>query len=113
MSAYFTITGGAPPVFVPKSVYRAASSYSVQPTDFYIGCNGVGIAITLPTGSSVNPGQTFVVKDESGLISTNSSYRITINTPDSNTIDGSSSLTVVTSWTSVTLLWTGSAWSII
>jgi hypothetical protein len=90
-----------------------SGTYQIQPTDFYIGCNGTGITVTLPLGSSVNPGQTYVIKDESGLISGNSSYRFTIATLDSNTIDGSSSLTIVNSWTSVTVLWTGTKWSII
>ena len=92
---------------------NSGTTYSVSASDYYIGCNGTGITITLPYTSTIFPGKQYVIKDESGLISTNSSYIITINTPDSKLIDGSSSLTVVNSWTSVTLLWTGFVWSII
>jgi hypothetical protein len=112
MAAYFTRTGGSP-FFPPSSIKQVSSNYSIQPTDFYIGVNGTGVTVTLPDGSTINTGQSYVIKDESGLINTNSAYRITINTPDSKTIDGSVSLTVVNSWTSVTLLWTGLTWSII
>jgi hypothetical protein len=78
MAAYFTRTGGSP-VFPPSSVKSVVSgAYQIIPTDFYIGCNGTGITITLPLGSSVNPGQVFVVKDESGQAANAASYRVTV-----------------------------------
>lgn len=107
MAAYFTRTGGSP-VFIPSPVKLISSNYSVQNTDFYIGCNGVGITVTLPIGSSVNPGQSFVIKDESGNARVN-----TIQVTGSNTIDGSSSVTLNQNYISLTFLWTGALWSIV
>jgi hypothetical protein len=117
MAAYFTRSGGAylpplTPTIVPvKSV--TSGNYNIQLTDYYIGCNGTGITVTLPLGSTVPTGKVYFIKDESGLISGNSSYRITLNVSDANTIDGQSTLTIVTSYTAITVLWTGSFWSII
>ena len=116
MAAYFSRTGGASAPTVPTLVpvqLVTTGNYNVQLTDYYIGCNGTGITVTLPLGSTVPTGKIYVIKDESGLITGNSSYRITIATSDSNTIDGQSSLTVVTSYTGLDILWTGSTWSII
>jgi hypothetical protein len=104
MAAYFTRTGGSP-VFAPVAVKKITSSYSMQTTDFYVGCNGSNITVTLPVGPT--PGQTYVIKDESGTSS------ITVNTSDSKTIDGSATQTFAASFMSVTFLWTGTGWSII
>ena len=104
MAAYFTRTGGSP-VFAPVAVKKITSSYSMQNTDFYVGCSGSGIVVTLPVGPT--PGQSFVVKDESG------SSSITVNTSDSKTIDGSATQVLAANFISVTFLWTGTAWSII
>jgi hypothetical protein len=109
MAAYFTRTGGSP-VFPPSSVVTTSSNYSVKSTDFYIGCNGTGITITLPLGSTVNPGQSFVVKDESGLALVNN---VTINPTSPNGIDGNSSVKLYTNYMSLTFLWTGARWSIV
>ena len=108
MAAYFTRTGGSP--IVPPSSVKSVTSgtYQIVPSDFYIGCNGVGITVTLPLGSSVNPGQSFVIKDESGNARVN-----TIQVTGSNTIDGSSSVTLNQNYISLTFLWTGALWSIV
>jgi len=90
-----------------------ATSYAVTPTDYYIGVNGTGITVTLPLGSRLLTGKTYVVKDESGLVTPNSSYRFTVASTSPNLIDGSSSVTITTSYTSLTFLWTGAFWSII
>lgn len=116
MAAYFSRTGGASAPTVPTLVpvqEVTSGNYNVQLTDYYIGCNGTGITVTLPLGATVPTGKIYVIKDESGLITGNSSYRINIATSGSNTIDSSSSLTIVTSYTSLNVLWTGSTWSII
>lgn len=110
MAAYFSRTGGSP-VFSPSSVKSVTSgTYQVLSTDFYIGCNGSGITITMPLGSVVNPGQMFVIKDESGNALVNN---ITINPTSPNLIDTNSAVKLYTNYMSLTLLWSGSLWSII
>jgi hypothetical protein len=94
-------------------VVRVTSSYSAQVTDYYVGVNGTGVIVTLPLGSTTYVGKTFVVKDESGLVTPNSSYRFSVEATSPNTIDGSSSVTVTVSYTALTFLWTGTFWSII
>lgn len=116
MAAYFSRTGSASAPTVPTLVpvqEVTSGNYYVQLTDYYIGCNGTGITVTLPLGSTVPTGKVYVIKDESGLITNNASYRFTVATSDSNKIDGSSSLTVITSYTGLDVIWTGSTWSII
>jgi len=90
-----------------------ATSYAVTPTDYYIGVNGTGITVTLPLGSRLLTGKTYVVKDESGLITPNSSYQFTVASTSPNLIDGAASVTATTSYTALTFLWTGAFWSII
>lgn len=110
----FTRSGGTPPPwYTAMPVVQVTANYSAQVMDYYIGVNGTGITVTLPLGSSTYVGKTYVIKDESGLVTPNSAYRFNIATSGSNTIDGSSSLTVTVSYTAVTVIWTGSFWSII
>ena len=110
----FTRSGGTPPPwYTSMPVIQVTSNYSAQVTDYYIGVNGTNVTVTLPLGSTTYAGKTYVIKDESGLVTPNSSYRFTVATSGSNTIDGSSSVTVTTSYTALTFLWTGSFWSII
>lgn len=47
-------------------------------TDYYIGCNGTGITVTLPLGATVPIGKVYVIKDESGLATSNPAYRFTL-----------------------------------
>ena len=109
MAAYFTRTGGSP-VFAPVAVKQITSSYLMKSTDFYVGCSGSGIEVTLPVGASVTPGQSYVIKDESGNARVNN---ITVKTSDSKTIDGSATQVLAANFISVTFLWTGTEWSII
>ena len=95
------------------AVKKVTSSYSVQLGDYYIGVNGTGVVITLPLGSSVTTGKTYVIKDESGLVTPNSVYRFTIQGSGSDLIDASTSITVTVSFISLTFLWNGTSWSII
>ena len=107
-------TGPTGPVFSPSSVKSVTSgTYQVLSTDFYIGCNGTGITVTLPLGSLVNHGQMFVIKDESGLATSSPAYRFTVLGSGSNTIDGGSRAQILTGYSAITVLWTGILWSII
>jgi len=87
-----------------------STSYSIQASDSYIGVNGTGVVLTLPLGSTLLPGKQFVIKDESG---TALARPVTINVSDSNLIDGNSSVSLSKNYMALTLLWTGSVWSII
>lgn len=110
----FTRSGGAPPaMYTAVPVVRVTTSYTALATDYYIGVNGTGVTVTLPLGSTTYLGKTYVVKDESGLATLNSSYRFNIVTSGSDRIDGSASIAVTTGYTALTFLWTGSFWSII
>ena len=116
MAAYFSRTGGASAPTVPTlvSVQPVTSgNYPVQLTDYYIGCNGTGITVTLPLGLTVPIGKVYVIKDESGLATSSPAYRFTLLVSGSNTIDGGPRATIITSYSAITVLWTGSLWSII
>jgi hypothetical protein len=111
----FTRSAGTPPPWYGVNPIQTgiSSNYTAQPYDYYIGVNGTNVTITLPLGTSVVQGKTYVIKDESGLITSNTAYRLTIATSGSNLIDGSASITVTQSFTALTVFWTGSFWSII
>ena len=111
----FTRSSGTPPPWYGVNPIQTgiSSDYAAQPSDYYIGVNGTNGTITLPVGSSVVQRKTYVVKDESGLVSTNPLYRVTVATTSPNTIDGSASVTMTRSYEALTFFWTGSFWSII
>jgi Tfp pilus assembly protein PilX len=111
----FTRSAGTPPPWYGVNPIQTgiSSNYTAQPSDYYIGVNGTNVTVTLPLGSSVVAGKTYVIKDESGLITSNTAYRVTIAASGPNRIDGSASITVTQSFTALTVFWTGSFWSII
>jgi hypothetical protein len=96
-----------------NNVRKITANHTVLLTDYYIGVNGTGVTVTLPLGSTVPSGKTYVIKDESGLVTPNSAYRFTIQRSGSDLIDASTSITVTVSFISLTFLWNGSSWSII
>lgn len=111
----FTRSSGTPPPWYGVNPIQTgiSSDYAAQPYDYYIGVNGTNVTITLPLGSSVVQGKTYVVKDESGLASITPSYRVTVASTSPNTIDGSASVTMTRGYEALTFFWTGSFWSII
>ena len=111
----FTRSAGTPPPWYGVTPIQTgiSSNYSALATDYYIGVNGTNVTVTLPLGTSVVQGKTYVVKDESGQITGNTAYRITIARSGGNLIDGSTSVTVTQSYTALTVMWVGSFWSII
>ena len=111
----FTRSAGTPPPWYGVNPIQTgvSSNYAAQPYDYYIGVNGTNVTVTLPLGSSVVQGKTYIIKDESGLITSNTAYRVTIATTNPNTIDGQTSITVTQSYTALTVFWTGFFWSII
>jgi len=111
----FTRSAGTPPPWYGVNPIQTgvSSDYAAQPYDYYIGVNGTNVTVTFPLGSSLVQGKTYVVKDESGLVTNNIAYRVTIAATSPNTIDGSASVTVTQSYTALTFFWTGTFWSII
>ena len=111
----FTRSAGTPPPWYGVNPIQTgiSSNYSALATDYYIGVNGTNVTVTLPLGTSVVQGKTYIIKDESGLISGNAAYRVTIATSGGNLIDGSTSITVTQSYTALTVMWVGTFWSII
>lgn len=109
MAAYFIRTGGAvPPPSSPASVVATqATSYQIQPTDYFIFVQAVPVTITLPSSSLVYSGKSFIIKDETGQASLTP---ITITTTD--LLDGDqTSMTLAVNYGSITFLWDGVQWA--
>ena len=85
------------------------SNYTAVPTDYYIGVNGAR-QVTLPLGSSVQVGKSYVVKDEAGNASVTS---VLLQASGSDLIDGNSNIVMALDNISLTTLWTGTRWSLI
>ena len=85
------------------------SNYVATASDYYIGVNGAA-KVTLPLGSSVPVGKSYVVKDESGNASVTS---VLLQASGSDVIDGYSNVTMALDNISLTTIWTGSRWSLI
>jgi len=94
---------------------NTASSYTLTTTNQYFGTTrstaGTG-TVTLPLGSTVPVGRQYIIKDEGGS-SGYSLRRITIAASGSDTIDGSASRGITSNYGSITVLWTGTRWSVI
>jgi hypothetical protein len=94
---------------------NSASSYNLLSTDEYFGTirSAVGTgAVILPLGSAVSVGRQYIIKDEGGK-SGSASKRITVQTSGSDTIDGSATRTITSNYGSLTVVWTGTQWSVI
>ena len=107
----FTRSAGTPPPWYGVNPIQTgiSSNYTALATDYYIGVNGTNVTVTLPLGSSVVQGKTYIIKDESGMAGTK---HIVVAPTSPNLIDGQSSLTISVGYLSVTLIWTGTIWSI-
>jgi hypothetical protein len=110
----FTRSAGTPPPWYGVTPIQTgiSSNYSALATDYYIGVNGTNVTVTLPPGTSVVQGKTYIIKDESGLISTNGLYQVTVIRSGSNLIDGQTSFIIALNYGAVNVMWTGSFWSI-
>ena len=86
--------------------HEVTSHYSVQVSDYYIGCNHTAsITITLPFASTLASGQTFTIKDESGQAN---SFVINVVRQGSDTIDGQNNFTIESPFGAVNLYSNGS-----
>jgi len=99
--------GGGGPIQTGISI-----NYTALVTDYYIGVNGMNVTITLPPGTSVVNGKTYVIKDESGFISTNGLYKVTVIRSGSDLIDDHTSFIIALNYGAVNVIWTGSQWRI-
>ena len=93
----------------------STATYTMLSTDQYFGTirsNTGTCAVTLPLGSSVTAGRQFVIKDEGGN-SGSASKRITVYANGSDTIDGGASRAITSNYGALTLIWTGTRWSVI
>jgi hypothetical protein len=88
-----------------------SGSYGALVADYYIGMVNGG-TVTLPLGSSVTAGKTYVIKDESGLAGTFVAKRVTIAATSPNLVDGQSTAVLALNYGSLSIMWTGAAWSI-
>jgi hypothetical protein len=80
-------------------------------TDYYVGVNN-GTSITLPVGAALPPGKQYVIKDESGLAGTFVGYRVKVSASGLDLIDGQTSFTIALNYGAVSVVWTGTRWSI-
>ena len=89
------------------------ADYTLTTADYYVPVKFVsgsaGITLTLPDCSS-RAGQTYVIKNVTTSYFTGS---VTIDAHSSHTIDGETTIKLETPYSSVTLIASGSAWSII
>ena len=94
---------------------NSGATYNLSLTDQYFGttrsATGTG-TITLPLGSTVSVGRQYIIKDEGGQ---SGSYlrRITVAASGSDTIDGSATRSITSNYGALTVLWTGTRWSVI
>tara|TARA_R110000772_G_scaffold268686_2_gene397493 strand:- start:43276 stop:44598 length:1323 start_codon:yes stop_codon:yes gene_type:complete len=89
----------------------SAGNYTILITDYVIlkdGITGGGDTVTLPNDAT--NGQMFLIKDSSGTANTNN---ITINTADTETIDGSAEVIINGNYDSVKVIFDGTNYSII
>jgi len=110
----FTRSAGTPPPWYGVNPIQTGitGNYTALATDYYIGVNGTNVTVTLPLGTSVVQGKTYIIKDESGLISINGLYKVTVVRSGSDLIDGSSSFIIALNYGAVNVMWTGSQWRI-
>lgn len=73
------------------------ATYTASATDYYLGVNSTNgvIAVRLPSAALLTSGKTYVIKDEGGAAQTNN---ITISASGSQTIDGSNSVVLESSY---------------
>jgi hypothetical protein len=85
------------------------SNYIASVGDYYIGLNGAR-EVTLPSGSLVQIGRSYIVKDEAGNASATS---VILQASGSDMIDGNSNVVMALNNISLTIIWTGTRWSLI
>ena len=91
------------------SVNHAASPYAALSTDYIIATDSTAGVITVTLPATPSTGITYQIKDTTGQAATNN---VTINGNGTN-IDNASTFVMSVAYGSITLVFTGTVWSII
>jgi hypothetical protein len=94
---------------------NSTATYTLLTTDQYFGSTrstAGACTVNLPLGSTVPVGRQYIIKDEGGQSGT-VGRRVTLTAAGSDTIDGSATRTITSNYGSLTVLWTGTRWSVI
>jgi hypothetical protein len=92
------------------AVNHASSPYTPSATtDYILGCDTSGGAITINLPALGWNGQTFIIKDETGNAGTNN---ITVNAPATHTLDGASSVVIGTNYGMLLAYSNGVNWNV-
>lgn len=98
---------------VNKETESISSTGTVTPTQsttvYLVDCSSGSVTLTIAT-SSLENGKEIVFKDTTGSSSTNN---IIVDTEGSETIDGQTSFTIASNYTSISLISDGTNWFII
>jgi len=100
------------PQSTPYPTVSVSSNYTVKTDDYVISVDSTGgtIGVTLPSsGTVIQSGETFIVKDSGGAASTND---ITIS-GNGNNIDGAATYIIGNNYASVVLTFNGTSWDAI
>jgi hypothetical protein len=94
-----------------KKTVNHTADRTAQTDYHFIGVNTASnpVTITLPNSSDIPTGKIFLVKDEGGNAGSNN---ITVNTSDSSTIDGSTSIILDCDYASISVYYNGNEWSV-
>jgi hypothetical protein len=101
------VSGGIfvnPPIVDPTGNITPLPSPSIQPEYWPIDTTSVAISVFLSSVTTLENGKVIYIKDEAGNATTNN---ITITPHLSETIDGSSSIGITSSYGSLTLIKNG------
>lgn len=93
---------------ITYGIVSKTSAYTITPTDYCINCKTNSFTVTLPTSVGLS-GQQFLIKNSNTIESGNF---ITLDTTDSQTIDGETSVTLAP-YTALTVMSDGTNWIIV
>lgn len=105
-----TLASSGTTTLTVTSVNNAASPYTVLTTDQFLACQTSTGVITILLPNAPATGRTYIIKDSNGAAATSN---ITITTVSGAiNIDGSTSVTIVSNYGSLNVIWDGSAYEI-
>jgi len=92
-----------------KKRLSITSNYSIGTDDHFVGVDTTSgtVSLTLPAGAS--EGKIYTIKDEGGQAATNN---ITVQASDGALIDGESTVTLESSYSSISIYWNATSWHI-
>lgn len=91
-----TIAGARANLNIDKRTTFSNAAYVVLTTDKYVaqvGTMSASRAVTMPAANAVNPGQEFIIQDESGSVT--STNTIVVTAAGADTIDGAATVTIM------------------